>query len=149
MSLLCCWSILGFPVTAVRSMRPCLWSCGRNMQQSDTYITKGYLTNFLTSPMGIVLGNIFRDSSEIAPILCSPKVHYRIHTCHTAIRSIPRFPTRFNIHFNVILPSVPRSSKWALSCRASHQTPVCVFPLPLNQILVLRPTCVRKKGGCK
>ena len=34
------------------------------------------------------------------------------------------------IHFNIILPFMPRSSKWSISIRSSHQNPICTSPAP-------------------
>ena len=40
-------------------------------------------------------------------------------------------PSHFlEIHFNIILPFKPGSSKWSLSLRISHRNPICTYPLP-------------------
>jgi hypothetical protein len=50
-------------------------------------------------------------------------------------QSSPSPPTYFlNIHFNIILPSMPGSSKGSISFRFSHQNPVYTSPLPIRSI---------------
>ena len=39
------------------------------------------------------------------------------------------------IHFNIIFPSTPMSSKWSISFRFPHQNPLCTTPLPTQYML--------------
>ena len=44
-------------------------------------------------------------------------------------------PSHFlEIHFNIILPSTPKSSKCTLSFSFTHQSPVWTSPLPLTSV---------------
>jgi hypothetical protein len=81
--------------------------------------------------------NTSSAKTEIPRILRSPKIHYRAlqnpPPCPYPVpdRSSPRPPyCVFKIHFNIILPSTPRSSTLPLSLRFPHQNRVCASPLP-------------------
>ena len=77
------------------------------------------------------------SADQIIPrILWNPKVHYRSHKCPSPaptlreIDPVHSFKTHFlKIHFIIILPSTPGSSRWSLSCMFSHQNPVCASSL--------------------
>jgi len=79
------------------------------------------------------VANRFSASQEIPRILWKPKAHYRPgHRPYPKPdQSSPCLPSRFlKIHFNIILPSTPRISRWSLSLRFPHQNPVYASPLP-------------------
>ena len=74
-------------------------------------------------------------SQEIPQTLWNPKVHHHIRPPPVPVLSQlnPLHASSshfFNIHFNNILPSKPRSSKWSLSIRSPHPNPVYISPLP-------------------
>jgi hypothetical protein len=52
------------------------------------------------------------------------------------IQSMPRIQFS-KINFNIILPSMRRSSKWSLSIAFPHQNPACTAPLPHTYLYVL------------
>ena len=74
--------------------------------------------------------NWFSANQEF-PISWNPKVLYRFKTAHhlylssaRSIQSMPP-PSHFlKIHLNIILPSMPGSTKWSLSLKCPHQSPV-------------------------
>ena len=79
----------------------------------------------------------FPASQEIPHSLWNPKVHYCIHTCPPPVLTISQLnPVHapeshfLKTHPNIILPSMPGSSKWSLSLMFPHQNPVYASPRP-------------------
>jgi len=82
--------------------------------------------------------NLFSGSQEIPRILWNSKVHYRIHKSPPPVSFLSQIdadhvPTShfLTIQLNIILPSLPGSSKWSLSLGFPHQNPVYTAPLPI------------------
>jgi len=68
------------------------------------------------------------------PAISTPEIsvpcpkHPTTHPRPERDQSSPRPPMLFNIHFNSILPSTPRSSKWSFSFTFPPPKPYMYFP---------------------
>ena len=79
--------------------------------------------------------NQFSTSQEIPRIFWNPKVHYLLHNCPLSCQIDPDHALKssfLKIHFNIILPSTPRSFKCSLSVRFPNQNSVYTSPLPIR-----------------
>jgi hypothetical protein len=83
--------------------------------------------------------NRFSASQEIPRLLWYPKLQYRIHKCPPPVPILSQIdqihtPTSHfpKTHLNIILLYRPGSTKWSLSFRFPHQTPLYPSPLPFS-----------------
>jgi len=64
---------------------------------------------------------------------------YKIASHLSLYSASPSLPIQFNIHFNIIFPSMPSSSKWSLSLRIPNQNPIYTSPHPKVVLRVILP----------
>ena len=73
----------------------------------------------------------FSANPEIPRVLWNPKIHYRFHTCPPPAPKLSQLDPVLTstsyflkMHLNIILSSMPGSSKWSLYLRCPHPNPV-------------------------
>ena len=116
--------------------------------QQPVFIITAMWTSYITLSITILLtysmqqspsweANQFSAGQEITRIVWNLKVHYTVYKCLPPVpilcqtNPVPAPPSHFlNIHHNIILPSMPGSSKWPLYLRFPHQNPVRTSLLP-------------------
>jgi len=102
-------------------------------QRTPTYIYI-YMNYIQQSPFWE--SNSSSDSQEIPRILWNLEFHHCVHNSPQLVPipsqiNLVHTPSYlFNIPFNIILSSTPRSSKWFQYLRFLHQNPVCNSPHP-------------------
>jgi len=81
--------------------------------------------------------NRFSATQAIPRILWNPNVYYRIHKCPLTLPVLTQLDPvhsltskSLKIRLNVIISPTPLYSKWSLSLRFPHQSPVYKSPLP-------------------
>ena len=99
--------------------------------QDDRKASKLYFLTYSVEQSPSRDVNRFSADQTTPRILWNPQVHHRIQKCPPLVPILSkRDPVHVTTshflknHFNIILLSMPGSSKWFLSLRFPHQTPV-------------------------
>jgi len=121
-----------WPKTALWALAITADTCGKStggrgdfrQQERPTVFRSGSLT---------VWSKVIRSSEtrqEIPHTLRNLTVQCRVHNSPPRVHVLTKINTvhvAFEIHYNIIFPSTPRSSKWVLSLRIPHKDPVRIF----------------------
>ena len=109
-------------------------TAGESIGASDYPVIRNMLP-YLIEKTSSWEANRFSVNPNITRISWNPKVHYHAYKKPPpapVLDHINQFsaPTShfLKIHFNIILPSTPGSSKWYLSPSFPNQNPVCTSP---------------------
>jgi hypothetical protein len=114
-----------------------LCKCWWHQYKQRVFICVTYFTSYMEqSPSWEA--NRFSASQEISHILWNLKVHYDNQKCPQPVPILSQIdlvhaPTShfLKIRLNIVLPSMPWSSRWSLSLTFPHQSPVYTSPPPI------------------
>ena len=72
----------------------------------------------------------FFGTQRVTSVLTT--AHHLSPSWASSMHSTAFHPYFFQVQFNIILPTVPRLSKWSAVCIFSHQNPLCTYILPYS-----------------